>query len=160
MTLFFSRIFGRSISPAHDLGGLPPAIPDPVRSAAADASLMCAETLGQPSRPRFIRSDIDRAALADLKALLDQECRTITALTLPETLFDGPATAAPLTSMRALAGMAVAARKERGLTPQVVARSAKVTKQFVLDLEQGKGSLDMGKVMRVLAVLGVELAVM
>jgi DNA-binding transcriptional regulator YiaG len=163
MTLFFSRFFGRSTSVSSGHAALPDPVPDPVGVAATDISLACARTLDvqtstDVSRPRFIRSDIDRAALADLKALLDEEYRSVTALTLPETLFDQPTPASRLTSLRGLATRAATARQQLGLTPQAVARSAKVTKQFVLDLEQGKASLDMGKVMRVLAALGVKLA--
>ena len=50
-------------------------------------------------------------------------------------------------------------RRERGLTQDDVAFSAGVGRRFLIDLEAGKPTVQLGLVIRVLQVLGADLAI-
>lgn len=50
-------------------------------------------------------------------------------------------------------------RKEQGLTQEDLALMANVGRRFIVELEKGKQSLHLGKVMEVMEVLGIGLSV-
>lgn len=55
-----------------------------------------------------------------------------------------------------LADVVQAARHERGWTQQVLAEHAGVGRRFIVDLEAGHPRAEVGKVLHVLKVLGIE----
>ena len=71
-----------------------------------------------------------------------------------------PAPFAPWRKSADLARAARAARERMGMTPTQLAARAKVSRKFVYDLEGGKETLRMDKVLAVLAALGLRAALM
>jgi y4mF family transcriptional regulator len=65
------------------------------------------------------------------------------------------AAAVSLTSTAELGDAVRAARAARGLTQDEVAGKAKVSRKFVIDVESGKESLHLGKVLAVLKCAGL-----
>ena len=56
-----------------------------------------------------------------------------------------------------IAALAREARTDAGITQQGLAERAQVSRRWVADFESGKPGVELGKVLRVLAVLGIEL---
>lgn len=71
--------------------------------------------------------------------------------------FEHPATM--LRSTTQLGELVRTVRKEQGLTQLDVAGLAGLSNRFVIDLERGKETLQMQKVLDVLALLGLEVAI-
>lgn len=65
--------------------------------------------------------------------------------------------AAPVTSPADLGALVRAARKAAGLDQQALADLAGVGRRFVSELENGKATLEFGKVLTVAAALGIDL---
>ena len=63
----------------------------------------------------------------------------------------------PMTSVEELGRTLQAVRKEQGLTQLDVAGLAGLGNRFVIDLERGKETIQMQKVLEVIALLGLEL---
>jgi y4mF family transcriptional regulator len=64
-----------------------------------------------------------------------------------------------LSSTLELGELVRAVRKEQGLTQLDVAGLAGLSNRFVIDLERGKETLQMQKVLDVLSLLGLEVAI-
>ena len=64
-----------------------------------------------------------------------------------------------LSSTHELGELVRSVRKEQGLTQLDVAGLAGLSNRFVIDLERGKETLQMQKVLDVLSLLGLEVAV-
>ena len=64
-----------------------------------------------------------------------------------------------LSSTRELGELVRSVRKEQGLTQLDVAGLAGLSNRFVIDLERGKETLQMQKVLDVLSLLGLEVAI-
>lgn len=64
-----------------------------------------------------------------------------------------------LTSTSQLGELVRSVRKDQGLTQLDVAGLAGLSNRFVIDLEKGKETLQMQKVLDVLALLGLEVAI-
>ena len=64
-----------------------------------------------------------------------------------------------VTSTTQLGELVRSVRKEQGLTQLDVAGLAGMSNRFVIDLEKGKETLQMQKVLDVLALLGLEVAI-
>lgn len=65
----------------------------------------------------------------------------------------------PLDSTAQLGELVRAVRKEQGLTQLDVAGLAGMSNRFVIDLERGKETLQMQKVLDVLGLLGLEVVI-
>ena len=61
--------------------------------------------------------------------------------------------------MRKLGRLVKETRKEQGLTQEQLAATTSVGLRFIRELEQGKESCHIGKVMMVMAMLGLDLQV-
>jgi HTH-type transcriptional regulator/antitoxin HipB len=73
---------------------------------------------------------------------------------------DAEAYAIPmLNSTRQLGELVRSVRKEQGLTQLDVAGLAGMSNRFVIDLERGKETLQMQKVLDVLSLLGLEVVI-
>ena len=68
-----------------------------------------------------------------------------------------PSDSAKLSSSAELGRLVRKTRKEQGLTQLDVAGLAGLSNRFVIDLERGKETLQLQKVLDVLALLGLEL---
>lgn len=64
-----------------------------------------------------------------------------------------------VSSTHALGELVRSVRKEQGLTQLDVAGLAGLSNRFVIDLERGKETLQMQKVLDVLGLLGLEVAI-
>lgn len=64
-----------------------------------------------------------------------------------------------LSSTLELGELVRSVRKGQGLTQLDVAGLAGLSNRFIIDLERGKGTLQMQKVLDVLALLGLEVAI-
>ena len=64
-----------------------------------------------------------------------------------------------LSSTAELGELVRSVRKEQGLTQLDVAGLAGLSNRFVIDLEKGKETLQMQKVLEVLSLLGLEVAI-
>lgn len=71
---------------------------------------------------------------------------------------DSPEQPARLSSTAELGALVRKIRKEQGLTQLDVAGLAGLSNRFIIDLERGKETLQIGKVLDVLSLLGVELS--
>lgn len=65
----------------------------------------------------------------------------------------------PLDSTAQLGALVRSVRKEQGLTQLDVAGLAGMSNRFVIDLERGKTTLQMQKVLDVLSLLGLEVVI-
>lgn len=70
-----------------------------------------------------------------------------------------PSDSAKLSSSAELGQLVRQTRKEQGLTQLDVAGLAGLSNRFIIDLERGKATLQIQKVLNVLALLGLELTV-
>ena len=70
-----------------------------------------------------------------------------------------PSDSVKLSSSAELGQLVRQTRKEQGLTQLDVAGLAGLSNRFIIDLERGKATLQIQKVLNVLALLGLELTV-
>ena len=60
-------------------------------------------------------------------------------------------------TMKEIGAFAAKVRREQGITQLELSQAADVGRRFVVELEDGKETLQAGKLLKVLSVLGVDL---
>ena len=136
-----------------------------------------AGTQADPLRPaRYLRSNINREAIAELKMLFEEEAATeapsevapskgepqIVALSeVTPSQIDVPKRIAQqsLRSPEEIGSFVREKRKAMRMSQKVLCEKANVGARFMVELEAGKHTLEIGKVLHVLAALGVGLTV-
>ena len=146
---FVKKLFGKANTTA---------VVEPVAKASLQSiSVMPkAETL----RPaRYLRPNINRQAIAELRAMFEQEAATAAPLQVaplpvaPQQL----AAQRSLQSPEELGRFVRERRKSMQMSQKTLCEKANVGARFMVELEAGKHTLEIGKVLLVLAALCVEL---
>lgn len=61
-----------------------------------------------------------------------------------------------MTTMKELGAFVAKTRREQGITQLELSQAADVGRRFVVELEDGKETLQAGKLLKVMSVLGIE----
>lgn len=61
-----------------------------------------------------------------------------------------------MTTMKELGAFVAKTRREQGITQLELSQAADVGRRFVVELEDGKETLQAGKLLKVMSILGIE----
>ena len=124
--------------------------------------LASAGTQEDALRPaRYLRSTINREAIAELKMLFEEQAATAAPLGVAPSEGEPPKRVAQhlLRSPAEIGRFVREKRKSMRMSQKVLCEKANVGARFMVELEAGKHTLEIGKVLHVLAALGAELTV-
>ena len=158
---FIQKLFGKANIAA---------VAEPVSTALPQSVSMLpkADTLRPP---RYLRPNVNRQAIAELRALFEEEAVMNAPLQIApfksEPLIVVPSPVEPqqravqrsLQSPEELGRFVREKRKSVGMSQRMLCEKANVGARFMVELEAGKHTLEIGKVLLVLAALMVDLTV-